>query len=168
MNKEGERPIGLFRKKDDYLRLLTYSNDLAEDFKKIFSPRVFNYSVIEAFLFFGGLSLAIYALVAKTIDRKSQNKFATRTVHQICDHFCHNNDPPSDDVSSMLQERQNEIIDIFSKAISKETNNEEALEELTSVIYNHCFYPDKDQYEIVYPLLFNIIREYLGKSNSLM
>lgn len=147
-----------------YFALLNYHNDLSEEFKKIFPPKVFSYSVREAFLFFSGLTLAIYATLAKNINREAQNKFAIFQLDGIFQHFSPNGKPSMIEISKILEERQNELIEIIAKSVSGENNAKEALERMTEVVFKNVFDNDKDQYEIVYPLLFSTLGKYMDKA----
>jgi hypothetical protein len=147
-----------------YLDLLNYHNDLSEEFKEIFPPKIFSYNKREAFLFFSGLTLAMYAILAKNINRDAQNKFALFQLDGIFQHFCSHGKPTMHEISEMLEERQNELIEIISKSISGENNAKEALERMTEVVFKNVFDNDKDQYEIVYPLLFSTLGKYMDKA----
>jgi len=160
-----EIPVVLFGKwKKVYLALMNYHNDLGEEFKEIFSPKVFSYSVREAFLFFSGLTLATYAILAKNINREAQNKFATFQLDGIYQHYCPQGKPTMYEISEMLEERQNELIEIVAKSVSGEKNAKEALEEMTNTVFKNIFDKDEDQYAIVYPLLFSTLGEYMDKA----
>lgn len=150
--------------KKDYVALLDFYNDLGEEFKECFSPKVFSQSVREVFLFFSGLTLATYAILAKNINREAQNKFVSFNLDRIYQRFCPHGNPTMYEISEMLEERQNELIEIVAKVVSGEETAEEALEEMTNTVYKNVFGNDEDQYEIVYPLLFSILGKYMGKA----
>ena len=147
-----------------YLALLSYNIDLSEEFKEIFPPKVFSYSVREAFLLFSGLTLALYAILAKNINREAQNKFATFQLDGIYQHYCPHGKPTMYEISEMLEERQNELIEIVAKTVSGKKNAKEALEEMTNTVFKNVFDNDEDQYEIVYPLLFSTLDKYMDKA----
>ena len=157
--------MGFFSQwKRTYIDMLNLHNDLGEEFKEVFSPQVFDYSVREAFLYFSGFTLAIYAILAKKIDRKAQSKFASLQLDQIYNHFGSKEGLSISDLSNLLESRQNEVIDIIAKAVSKEVTSEEALIELTDAIYNNVFSKDSEQYNIVQPLLLQINGSYLSRA----
>ena len=147
-----------------YVILLDFQNDLAEDFKKIFSPKVFNYNVREALLFFSAFTQAIYAVSAKNINIEAQNRLASLNLNNIFEYHCPDNNPSFNKLLLMLEERQNEVIEIIAKSVSGKSEAEEALQEITGAVYKNIFDNDEEQYEIVHPLLFNMIGEHISKA----
>jgi len=104
------------KRKKTYLALLDFHNDLAEEFKNIFSPNVFIYSKREAFLFFSSLTLALYAVLNKKIEREAQTKFAQFQLDLIFQHFSEDGKQTLYEISGKLEERQNELIEIVASA----------------------------------------------------
>ena len=143
---------------------MNYHNDLGEEFKEIFPPKVFSYSIIEAFLFCSSLTLAIYAILARNINQEAQNKFAIFQIDSVSQHHCPHGKPTTYEISEMLEERQNELIEMVAKSVSGENNAKEALEEMTNAVFKNVFDNDEDQYEIVYPLLFSTLGKYMDKA----
>jgi len=150
--------------KKDYVALLDFHSDLGEEFKELFSPKVFRQNVREVFLFSSGLTLATYAILAKNINREAQNKFAAFILDGIYQRFCPHGKPTMYELSEILEERQNELIEIVAKVVSGEEAAEESLEEMTNTVYKNVFGNDEGQYEIVYSLLFSILGKYMDKA----
>jgi hypothetical protein len=150
--------------KKTYLALLNFHNDLGEEFKNIFPPDVFIYSKREAFLFFSSLTLALYALLTKKVERDAQAKFARLQLEGIFQNFSQDGKPTLYEIAETLEERQNELIEIFSRGVSEEMDSENSLESMTNTIFNNVFAAGEDQYEIAYPLLLSTLGKYIDKA----